>query len=155
MKTIMICLSIMLFGSLSFADGDVCCVMSKVSGNNVNTFADFKSENDCKKGQSTTTNTGAKQICSVLSADDPSCSDRSMDAKKKRCSQCGFQWVDDTCVVENLSEKSEELEKEKQELEKEKKSLEEEKEQEKARKDKEELKKEESPQEAPEKKNNL
>lgn len=121
MKKLLTLTIFLLFPLTSFAQNDVCCIMSSAKGNNVSTFADYKSELDCKKGGNTTTYTGAKKICTSLPPDSANCSDRGPEAREKRCTLCGYIWVDNACVVKDLEAENEKLREEKERLQSSKK----------------------------------
>lgn len=98
------------------ATGDVCCVMSKVSQDSVDTQATQKNPADCKSGGQD----GDFKVCTSFADENNLCPDYT---KEKQCQACGYFWVGSTCLKEDPVKKAkEQLEKEeKAKKEKEKK----------------------------------
>ncbi|MCB0272134.1 MAG: hypothetical protein KDD46_03875 [Bdellovibrionales bacterium] len=111
-----------IISTTAYAQKDVCCILSKTSGNQVTTFADYTSDAECKGGTNTTTYMVDKKICAPLPADSTDCSDRGQDAQQKRCKLCGFVWTEEGCVVQDLAKEVEKLKEEKKKLEEQKKT---------------------------------
>lgn len=92
---------------------DVGCVLSKVSGNDVNISNRPATRADCRAGSSMANNFGENaKVCAVMTLDDPHFSNSGTEARQALCQKCGYLWLDNKCVVKDeMGEMKKKLEK--------------------------------------------
>jgi hypothetical protein len=95
--------SFILFALLSTVtlaqSGDVCCVMSKISGDSVDVRATTMSSSDCKSGGKS----GDYKICRGQSDPNNVCSSSTM---QSMCETCGYHWSGKVCMTEDPVKKA-------------------------------------------------
>lgn len=88
---------------LVFAQDDVCCIVAKISGSDVETAALPMSNMECKPGLSG----GFEGFKVCTGVPDPTNECPSFKAKD-RCKACGYFWNGDSCLIQDPVEKAKE-----------------------------------------------
>ena len=102
-KTFPLLVLFIFFHSLSaIAQEDVCCVLSKASGNDVSTSAIPMSGLECMPGKTK----DEQKICQSKSDPQNTCS---LVSEKERCSICGYHWNGKSCMTEDPVKKAKKI----------------------------------------------